>query len=116
MMDQEFLRLDAQLRRIRTGIADLELSRQRVQAQITSLKQEEAKLAMQAAKARQLGREDLAHVALARQQEAEGHRGALSVQLDQVLAAEAKLTVAAQRLQTKKALYQFGLDDQDGEP
>jgi phage shock protein A len=116
MMDQEFLRLDALLRRMRLGIADHELSRERVQAQITSLAQEEAKLAAQAAKARQMGRADLAHVALARQQEAEGHRGELSVQLDQVLAAEAKLTVAAQRLQTKKTLQQFGLDDQGGEP
>ena len=116
MMDQEWLRLDDLLRRTRLGIADHELSRDRVQAQIISLEQEEAKLAAQAVKARQLGREDLAHVALARQQEAAGRRAELAVQLDQVLAEEAKLTVAAQRLRTKKARYQFGLDDQAGEP
>ena len=89
MMDQELLRLDDLLRRVRRGIADLELSRERVQAQITALELQE---------------------------EAQGHRGELDVQLDQVLAEEAKLTTAAQRLLAKKAIRQFGLDDQDGEP
>jgi phage shock protein A len=112
MRDQEWLRLDDLLRRTRLGIADHELSRERVQAQVTSLEQEEAKLAAQAVKARQMGREDLAHVALARQREAAGRRTELAVQLDQVLAEEAKLTVAAQRLQTKKARYQYGPGDE----
>jgi phage shock protein A len=116
VMDQESLRLDDLLRRVRRSIADLELSRKRIQAHITSLAQEEAKLAAQAAKALQMGREDLAHVALGRQREAEAHRGELAVQLGQVLAEETKLTVAAQRLQTKKAFRQFGLDGQDSEP
>jgi phage shock protein A len=116
MMDQELPRLDDLLRRVRRGIADLELSRGRVRAQITALELQEEKLAAQAAKARQMGREDLAHAALARQREAQGYRAELAVQLDQVLAEEAKLTTGARRLQTKKAIRQFGLDDQDGEP
>lgn len=114
-MATELSRLEDLLRRVRFGVADLELSRERVQAQITALEQEEAKLAAHADKAREMGREDLVHIALARRQEAEGHRVELAVQLDQVLAEEAKLTIAGQRLQTKKALCRFGLDDQDGE-
>ena len=115
-MATEWWRLLDQLRRVRFGIADLELSRERVRTQIAALGQEEAKLAAQAVKARQMGRDDLARIALARQQEAAGRRAELAVQLDQVPAGEAKLTVAAQRLRTKKARYQFGLDDQAGEP
>jgi phage shock protein A len=114
-MATELWRLLDQLRRVRFGIADLELSRERVRARITALDQEEAKLAAQAVKARQLGRDDLARIALARQQEAADHRAELAAQADQILGEEAKLTTAAQRLETKKALYQFGLDTQGGE-
>lgn len=114
-MATELWRLLDQLRRARFGIADLELSRERVRARIAALDQEEAKLAAQAVKARQMGRDDLARIALARQQEAAEHRGELAVQVDQILGEEAKLTTAARRLETKKALYQFGLDTQGGE-
>jgi len=114
-MATELWRLLDQLRRVRFGIADLELSRERVRTRIAALDQEEAKLAAQAVKARQMGRDDLARIALARQQEAAEHRGELANQVDQLLGEEAKLTTAARRLETKKARYQFGLDDQDGE-
>jgi phage shock protein A len=114
-MATELWRLLDQLRRVRFGITDLELSRERVRAQIVALDQQEAKLAAQAVKARQMGRDDLARIALARQQEAAEHRGELAAQVDQILGEEAKLDVAARRLETKKALYQFGLDDQGGE-
>jgi phage shock protein A len=115
LMATEWWRLLDQLRRVRFGIADLELSRERVRAQIAALEQKEAKLAAQAVKARQMGRDDLARIALARQQEAAEHRGELAVQVDRILGEEAKLTTAARRLETKKALYQFGLDTQGGE-
>lgn len=114
-MDQEWLRLNDLLRRTRRGIADCELSRERVRARIAGLEQEEAKLAAQAVKARQMGRDDLARMALARQREAAGHRGELAAQVDQIRGEEAKLTVAARRLETKKARRQFGLDDTGGE-
>ena len=114
-MATEWWRLLDQLRRVRFGIADLELSRERVRAQIAALGQEEAKLAAQAVKARQMGRDDLARIALARQQEAAEHRGELADQVDRLLGEEVKLTTAARRLETKKALYQFGLGNQDGE-
>lgn len=114
-MATELWRLLDQLRKVRFGIADLELSRERVRARIVALEQQEAKLAAQAVKAQQMGRDDLARIALARQQEAAEHRGKLAVQVDQILGEEAKLATAARRLETKKARYQFGFDDQGGE-
>ena len=116
MMGQELPRLAARLEKVRSGIAALAQSRERVQAQITVLEQQEAKLGGQAAKARQMGREDLARAALTRQREAESQRIELAVQLDQLLGEEARLTIVAQRLQARKArIYWFGLQDQDRE-
>ena len=117
-MGQELPRLAARLEKTRSDIAALARSRERVQAQITVLNQQEAKLGGQAAKARQMGREDLARKALARQREAESRRTELAFQLDQLLGEEAKLTIAAQRLQARKArIYWFGLQGQDdGDP
>jgi len=115
LMATEWRRLLEQLTKVRYGIADLELSRERVRAQIATLEREEAKLAAQAVKARQMGRDDLARIALARQQKAAEHRGELADQVEQILGEEAKLTTAARRLETKKALLQFGLDTQGGE-
>lgn len=116
MMGQELPRLAARLEKVRSGIAALAQSRERGQAQITVLKQQEAKLGWQAAKARQMGREDLARAALARQREAGSQRTELASQLDQLLGEEVKLTIAAQRLQARKArIYWFGLQDADRE-
>ena len=116
MVGQELPRLAARLEKVRSGIAALAQSRERVQAQITVLEQQEAKLGGQAAKARQMGREDLARAALGRQREAESRRTELAVQLDQLLGEEARLTIVAQRLQARKArIYWFGLQDQDRE-
>ena len=106
-------RLAARLEKMRAGIAALAQSREHVQAQITALERQEAKLGAQAAKARRLGRDDLAHIALARQQEAGSRRAELAIQLGQLLGEEAELTIAAQRLQARKAIYWFGLRDPD---
>jgi len=63
-----------------------------------------------------MGREDLAHAALARQREAESQRTELASQLDQLQGEEARLTIAAQRLQARKArIYWFGVQDGDRE-
>jgi len=116
MMGQELPRLAARLEEVRSGIAALVQSRERVQAQITVLEQQEARLGGQAVKARQMGREDLARAALARQREAESQRTELAFQLDQLLGEEVELTSAAQRLQARKArIYWFGLQDEDRE-
>ena len=115
-MSQELPRLAARLEKVRSGIAALAQSREHAQAQLTVLEQQEAKLGEQAARARQMGREDLARAALARQREAESQRTELAVKLDQLLGEEAKLTITAQRLQARKAwIYWFRLQDQDRE-
>jgi hypothetical protein len=63
-----------------------------------------------------MGREDLAGAALARQREAVSQLVELAAQLNKLLGEEAKLTIAAQRLQARKAqIYWFGLQDQDRE-
>ena len=116
VMAQELPRLSARLEKARSEIAALAQSRQSIQAQMTVLEQQVAKLGQQAAKARQLGREDLAHVALAQQQEARSQRAGLHDQVDQMLGEEARLTIAAQRVQARRArIYWFGLQGQDGE-
>jgi phage shock protein A len=116
MMGQELPRLSARLEEVRSLIAALGQSREHIKAQITVLERQQAKLGGQAAKARQMGREDLARAALARQREAESQRTELAFQLDQLLGEEAKLTIAAQRLQARKArIYWFGLQDEDRE-
>jgi phage shock protein A len=114
MTGQELPRLTARLEEVRSGIAARAQSRERVQAQITVLERQEAKLGGQAAKALQMGREDLARAALARQRQAESQRTELASQLDQLLGEEAKLAIAAQRLQARKArVYWFGVQDAD---
>jgi phage shock protein A len=117
-MAQELSRLAARLEEARSGIAELARSRERVQAQMTALEQQEAKLGQQATVARQFGREDLAHKARTRQQEVQSQRAELAAQLGQLLDEEAKLTIAAQRLQARKArIYRSGLQAQDeGDP
>ena len=75
-MGQELARLTARLEEVRSGIAAFAQSRERVQAQIIVLEQQEAKLGRQATMARQMGREDLTRVALTRQREAESGKPA----------------------------------------
>jgi phage shock protein A len=115
IMAQELPRLAARLEQARSGIAALAQSRARVQAQMTALEQQEAKLGQQAAVALRFGREDLADVARTRQQEAQSQRAELAVQLGRLLDEEARLTIAAQRLQARKArIYWSGLQVWDG--
>jgi hypothetical protein len=67
--------------------------------------------------ARRFGREDIADAARARQREAQSQRAELAVQLGQLRDEEAKLTIAAQRLQARKArIYWSGLQARDGDP
>jgi phage shock protein A len=114
-MAQELSRLAARLEETRSRMAGLARSRERIQAQMTALEQQEANLGRQAAVARRFAREDIAQAARARQQEAQSQREELAVQLGQLLDEEAKLTIAAQRLQARKArIYWSGLQAQDG--
>ena len=89
------------LERMYLGIADLTESRERVQAQITALEEQLAKLERQIGTARQFGREDLAQACLTRLNSGQSQVAALKSELDQVLAQRVKLTAAAQRLRAK---------------
>jgi len=93
------------LEQLRCEVADVAQSRARVQQSMTALAQAQAKLGQQAETARRIGREDLAQVALARQEATRSQLAALALQYDQLLAEEArlqaKLTTAAQALQAK---------------
>jgi phage shock protein A len=114
-MAQEYSRLAARLEEARSELAVVAQSRARVQAQMTALEQQEAKLGQQAAVALRFGRQDLADVARARQQEAQSQRADLAGQLGQLLDEEAKLAMTAQRLQASKArIYWSGLEPRDG--
>jgi phage shock protein A len=93
------------LEQLRSDIADVVQSRERVQESMTPLAQAQAKLGQQAETARPMGREDLAQVALARQDSVRSQLAALGLQHDELLAEqarlEAKLTITAQALQAK---------------
>jgi hypothetical protein len=90
------------LDRVYFGITDLTQSRERVQAQITALEEQLAKLEQQIGKARQFGREDLAQEALTRLNSGQSQIATLKSQLDQLLAQRVKLTAAA-RCQARNA-------------
>jgi phage shock protein A len=93
------------LEQVRSGIADVAQSRERVQESMTALAQTQAKLGQQAETARRFGREDLAQAILARQEAARSQLAALALQYDQLLAEEAeleaKLSTTARALQAK---------------
>jgi phage shock protein A len=93
------------LEQVRSDIADVVRSRERVQESTTLLAQAHAKLGQQAETARRIGREDLARTALARQEAVRSRLAALGVQYEELLAEEArleaKLTITARALQAK---------------
>lgn len=93
------------LEQVRSEIADVAQSRERVQESMSALAQTQAKLGQQAETARRFGREDLAQAALERQEAARSQLAALGLQYDQLLAEEAgleaKLTTTARALQAK---------------
>jgi phage shock protein A len=89
------------LEQLRSGIAGVAQSRERVRESMTALAQAQAKLGQQAETARRFGREDLAQAALARQEAARSQLASLAIQHGQLLAEEASLTTTAQALQAK---------------
>ena len=89
------------LERVHASLAEIAQSRERIQAQITALKQSQAKLEPLVDQARHMGREDLAQEALARQKSVQNQLTDLTSQLDQLRAERAKLTTMAQALQAR---------------
>ena len=89
------------LQKVRRGVADVATSRKRLELQIQSLAQQEAKLEEQARAALAGGREDLAREALTRRSGLHQQIADLQTQLATLQDQEEKLTAAASQLQTK---------------
>lgn len=89
------------LQKVRRGVADVATSRKRIEVQMSQLGGQSDKLQNQAAKALELGREDLAREALTRRSGLTNQLTDLQTQHANLQAEEEKLTLAAQRLQAK---------------
>ncbi|MEP7194761.1 MAG: PspA/IM30 family protein [Actinomycetota bacterium] len=89
------------LQQVRRGVADVATSRKRLELQAEQLASSAAKLQQQASQAVSAGREDLAREALTRWSAAQEQLADLGRHHASLRAQEAKLTLSAQRLQSK---------------
>ncbi|MBB6119288.1 PspA/IM30 family protein [Nocardiopsis algeriensis] len=89
------------LQKVRRGVADVATSRKRVELQIQQLEQQSSKLENQSRAALTQGREDLAREALTRRSGLAQEIDSLRQQHANLQGEEQKLTMAAQRLQSK---------------
>ena len=100
-LDYSYERQLEMLTKVRRGVADVATSRKRLEMQITQLTTQQTKLAEQAQKAIDMGREDLAREALSRKSGLTGQITDLQTQHEQLQGEEEKLTRASQQLQAK---------------
>ncbi|MFD2080144.1 phage shock protein A [Actinopolymorpha cephalotaxi] len=100
-LDYSYTKQLEMLQKVRRGVADVATSRKRLELQMNQLNQQSNKLKDQAQKALSMGREDLAREALTRRSGVEQQVSDLSTQHATLQGEEEKLTLAAQRLQTK---------------
>jgi phage shock protein A len=100
-LDYSYQRQLELLQKVRRGVADVATSRKRVELQANQLNSQIDKLNMQAKKALEVGREDLAREALTRKSGVQQQLADLQTQHAQLLGEEEKLTRASQRLQAK---------------
>jgi phage shock protein A len=100
-LDYSYQRQLEMLTQVRRGVADVATSRKRLELQMNTLQQQQAKLDGQARKALGMGREDLAREALTRKSGLQSQIADLQTQYQSLQADEEKLTAASQRLQAK---------------
>jgi phage shock protein A len=100
-LDYSYQKQLEMLQKVRRGVADVATSRKRLELQMNQLHQQSSKLKDQAQKALSVNREDLAREALTRRSGVEQQISDLSTQHATLQGEEEKLTLAAQRLQTK---------------
>src|SRR6476661_8604079 len=100
-LDYSYQRQLELLQKVRRGVADVAISRKRVELQANGLNTQIDKLTQQAQKALEVGREDLAREALTRRSGLQQQLSDLQVQHAQLQGEEEKLTRASQRLQAK---------------
>jgi len=101
VLDYSYERQLEMLTRVRRGVADVATSRKRLELQQSQLQQAADRLQAQAGQAVGVGRDDLAREALTRRSAALAELTAITSQRDTLQAEEAKLTLAAQRLQAR---------------
>ena len=101
VLDYSYERQVEMLAKVRRGVADVATSRKRLELQASQLQASADRLTGQAQQALAIGREDLAREALTRKQAAVTQLADLQGQRDALAGEEAKLTLAAQRLQAK---------------
>ena len=100
-LDYSYQRQLELLQKVRRGVADVATSRKRVELQANGLSTQADKLTVQAQKALEVGREDLAREALSRRSGIQQQMSDLQAQHAQLQGEEEKLTRASQRLQAK---------------
>jgi phage shock protein A len=100
-LDYSYQRQLEMLTQVRRGVADVATSRKRVELQMNTLRQQQARLEGQAKQALGSGREDLAREALGRKAALQSQVTDLENQYQNLQADEEKLTLASQRLQQK---------------
>ncbi|QGF24197.1 PspA/IM30 family protein [Raineyella fluvialis] len=100
-LDYSYERQLELLRKVRRGVADVATSRKRLELQANQLSQQADKLDLQARRALEIGREDLAREALTRKSGLTSQLADLQTQHAQLQEEEEKLVRASQRLQAK---------------
>ena len=89
------------LRDVKRGVVEMVTAKRRLELQASKARDNLAKLETQARKALEMGREDLARVALERKQGALAELQGLDLQISDLEMEQEKLTASEQRLQTK---------------
>lgn len=100
-LDYSYQRQLDLLQKVRRGVADVATSRKRVELQANQLDAEMKKLTLQAQRALEMNREDLAREALTRKSGLQGQLDDLMTQHAQLQGEEEKLVRASTRLQAK---------------
>lgn len=100
-LDYSYQKQLEQLQKVRRGVADVATARKRLELQVSQLNQQSEKLKGQAAKALEMGREDLAREALTRRSGLQTQLSDLQTQHASLQEQEEKLVLASQRLQAK---------------
>ena len=100
-LDYSYQRQLELLQKVRRGVADVATSRKRVELQANQLEAETKKLSLQASRALEMNREDLAREALTRKTGLQAQLEDLMTQHAQLQGEEEKLVRASNRLQAK---------------
>ena len=100
-LDYAYEQQMSMLRDVKRGVVEMVTAKRRLELQASKARDNLAKLDTQARKALEMGREDLARVALERKQGALAELQGLDLQISDLEMEQEKLTAAEQRLQTK---------------